>query len=215
MTGEPVGRVHIVDDDELVRARISYLLSNHGYSTEIYTGGAEFFRDARLKRGCILLDLRMPQMSGFEILEEMIRVGNTLPVVILSACGDLPGVVRAMKLGAVDFIKKPASEEALLGAVVRAFAPPEEVGRQRNLTVAAAARLNRLSPRQRQILQGLLDGLSNKELARGLGLSPRTVEMHRARLKGELGVRSLAETVQFAIDAALTPGEPRRYEGLR
>jgi FixJ family two-component response regulator len=213
MTREALARVHIVDDDELVRARMSYALSNHGYSTEIYTGGPEFFRDGNLKRGCILLDLRMPQMSGHEVLEELARLGSALPVVVMSAYGDLRAVVRAMKLGAVDFIEKPAGEEDLLAAVGRALTAPGKSEIRRNVTIAAAARLNRLSPRERQILQGLLDGLSNKGIARRLGLSPRTVEMHRASLKGELGVRSLSETVQFAIDAALTPlSEMGRHE---
>ena len=154
MTREAFARVHIVDDDELVRARMSYALSNHGYSTEIYTGGPEFFRDGNLKRGCILLDLRMPQMSGFEVLEELARLGSALPVVVMSAYGDLPAVVRAMKLGAVDFIEKPAGEEDLLAAVGRALTAPGESEIRRNVTVAAAARLNRLSPRERQIFAG-------------------------------------------------------------
>lgn len=199
------GLVHIVDDDELARARTSHLLYGHGYSPQIYAGGAEFFRDCKLERGCILLDLRMPQMSGYEVLEELARRGNTLPVVVMSACRDLPAAVRAMKLGAADFIEKPASEETLLCAVSRALAAPGKSALRRNVAVAAAAKLNRLTPRQRQILQGLLDGLSNKEIARRLGLSPRTVEMHRASMKVELGIASLAEAVQFAIDAALTP----------
>lgn len=213
MTGETSARVHIVDDDELVRARMSYLLSNHGYSAEIYTGGSEFFRDCNAKRGCILLDLRMPQMSGYEVLEELARRGNTLPVVVLSACRDLHAVVRAMKLGAVDFIEKAAGAENLLAAVERALASLGTSDVQRHVTLAAAARLKGLTPRQREILQGLLDGLSNKAIARRLGLSPRTVEMHRARMKAELGITSLAEAVQFAIDAALTPiREMRRRE---
>jgi two-component system response regulator FixJ len=205
--------VHIVDDDELIRASVSYLFSNHGYSTEIYTGGAEFFRDCKLKRGCIFLDLRMPQMSGYEVLEELARRGNMLPVVMLSACGDLPAVVQAMKLGAMDFVEKSSSEAELLGAAGRALASAGAGASRRGVTLAAAARLDRLSPRQKDILQGLLDGLSNKGIARRLGLSPRTVEMHRTRMKRELGVASLSEAVQFAIDAGMIPApEVEKYE---
>jgi two-component system response regulator FixJ len=200
MTSEAPAQVHIVDDDELVRATMSYLLSNHGYSTEIYSGGPELFSDCSLKRGCILLDIRMPEMSGHEVLEELARRANTLPVVVMSACSDLPAVVRAMKLRAVDFIVKPASEEVLLGAISRAFVS----GVKRNVAVAVAARLNRLSPRKRQVLQGLLDGLSNKEIARALAISSRTVEAHRTRMTNELGIAGLAETVRFAMDAGLT-----------
>jgi two-component system response regulator FixJ len=205
--------VHIVDDDELIRASVSYLFSNHGYSTEIYTGGAEFFRDCKLKRGCIFLDLRMPQMSGYEVLEELARRGNMLPVVMLTAYGDLPAVVRSMKLGAIDFVEKSSSQAELLGAAGRALASAGARGCPRSVTLAAAARLGRLSARQKDVLQGLLDGLPNKAIARRLGLSPRTVEMHRYRLKRELGVASLSETVQFAIDAAMSPArEVVKYE---
>ncbi|HYN46698.1 MAG TPA: response regulator [Allosphingosinicella sp.] len=206
------GLVHIVDDDELVRARLSYLLSNHGYSPRIYSGGGELLRDCDLQRGCIFLDLRMPRMSGHDVLEELARRGNALPVVAMSAYRDLPSVVRAMKLGAVDYVEKPVGDEDLLEAAARALAPPGTSAGRRNAALAAA-RLQRLTPRQREILQGVLDGLSNKEIARRLGLSPRTVEMHRAGMKVELGVASLAETVQFAVDAALTPlREIGRYE---
>lgn len=203
MTPEPRARVHIVDDDALVRASISYIFSNHGYSTEIYTGGPEFFRDCKLERGCILLDLRMPQMSGYQVLEELARLGCTLPVVVMSGYGDLPAAVRAMKLGAADYIEKPASEEDLLAAVARALASLGRGQVRRNAMVAARARLSSLSPRQWQILHGLLDGLSNKGVARRLGLSSRTVEMHRAGMMGNLGVTSLSGAVQMAIQADL------------
>jgi len=199
------GLIHIVDDDALVRAWSSFILSNGGYSTEIYSGGAELFRDCSLKRGCILLDMCMPQMSGHEVQEELARRGSTLPVVAMSGCGDLAGVVRAMKLGAVDFLEKPLTDENLLEAVARALDSPERHDARRNATVAAMARLNRLSPRERETLQGLFDGLSNKGIARRLGVSSRTVEMHRASMKSELGLASLAETVQFAIEAELVP----------
>jgi two-component system response regulator FixJ len=197
--------VHIVDDDELVRAKMSYLLSNNGYSTEIYSGGPEFFRDCNLERGCILLDMRMPEMSGYDVLEELARRGNAPPVVVLSADGNIPAVVRAMKLGAVDFIQKPASEKTLLEAIDRALASPGESGIWRNVTAAAIVQLNNLPPRQRQVLQGLLDGLSNKGIAHRLGLSSRTVEMHRSHMNYELGIRSLSEAVQFALNAELVP----------
>ena len=211
MTRMASARVHIIDDDELVRAKMSHLLYNRGYSTEIYSGGPEFLRDCRPKRGCILLDLCMPEMCGHEILKALGRLGWALPVVAMSACGDLASVVRAMKLGAVDFIAKPASEEELLAAVDRALASAAATAVSRNPAAAATARLDRLTSREREVLQGLLDGHSNKEIARGLGLSPRTVEMHRASMKTQLGVKSLAEAVQFAVEAALTP--LRQYGG--
>ena len=204
--------IHIVDDDALVRAWTSFILSNGGYSTQIYSGGAELFRDCSLKRGCILLDMCMPQMSGHEVQEELVRRGSTLPVVAMSGCGDLAGVVRAMKLGAVDFLEKPSTEEKLLEAVARALDSPGRHDARRSATVAAVARLNRLTPRERETLQGLYDGLSNREIARRLGVSSRTVEMHRASMKCELGITTLSQTVQFAIEADLVPmRRPGRY----
>lgn len=199
------GLVHIVDDDELVRASVSFLLSNHGYSTQIYSGGVEFFRDCSLDRGCILLDLNMPQMSGYEVLAALARHDSALPVVVMSAYGDPPDVVRALKLGAIDFIEKPFNAQALFGAVDQALASFGKNEIRRAITAAAVARLNCLSSREREILQGLVDGLSNRGIARRLGLSPRTIEMHRASMQGELGVKSLSEAVQFAIEAELTP----------
>lgn len=209
------GLVHIVDDDALIRAWASFILSNSGYSTEIYSCGAELFRDCSLKRGCILLDMCMPQMSGHEVQEELARRGSSLPVVAMSGCGDLARVVRAMKLGAVDFLEKPSTEEKLLEAVARALDSPQRPKVRRNGTTAAVAKLNRLTSRERETLQGLFDGLSNKGIARRLGVSSRTIEMHRASMKSELGVANLAETVQFAIEAELVPMLGLARQGAR
>jgi two-component system response regulator FixJ len=201
--------IHIVDDDELFRATASYLLSRNGYSTQIYSSGAEFFRSADLARGCILLDIKMPRMNGYEVQEELARMRNMLPVVVTSAYGDAPAIVRAMKLGAADFIVKPASEDDLLAVLGRVTAALGHGERRRDATAAAVMRLKSLTPRERQILQGLLDGLPNKGIARRLGISPRTVEVHRANMKAELGITTTSEAVQFAIDAELTPVRPQ------
>jgi two-component system response regulator FixJ len=197
--------IHVVDDDELVRASLSYILSNHGYSTQIYSGGAELFQESRLDRGSILLDICMPGMSGLEVLMELARRGCTLPVVAMSARGDIPAAVHAMKLGAIDFIAKPLNERDLLQAVFRASESSGQADTRRQVEVAAAARVDRLTPRQRQILQGLLDGLSNKGIAGRLGICSRTIEMHRACMKVTLGIKSVSETVRLAIDANMVP----------
>jgi PAS domain S-box-containing protein len=197
--------VHIVDDDAQVRAATSYLLSSHGYSTETYSSGAEFLARAPLDRGCLLLDLRMPQMDAHEVQEELVRRGAPIPVVVMSGRGELGAAVEAMKLGAVDFLQKPPSEEELLSAVRRALALFSEGAERRNAQQDAAARLQRLSPRERQMLRGLLAGLSNKEIARRLDLSPRTIEMHRANMMEELGTSSLSEALRMAIDGGLPP----------
>ncbi|MDB5693121.1 MAG: response regulator [Alphaproteobacteria bacterium] len=197
--------VHIVDDDAQVRAATSYLLSSHGYATETYASGAEFLARAPLDHGCLLLDLRMPDMDAHQVQEELVRRNVPIPVVVMSGHDELGAAVEAMKLGAVDFLQKPASEEELLSAVRRALALFSETAEKRSAQQAAAARLLGLSPRERQMLQGLLAGLSNKEIARRLGLSPRTIEMHRANMMEELGTASLSEALRVAIDGGLPP----------
>ncbi|TMJ14028.1 MAG: response regulator, partial [Alphaproteobacteria bacterium] len=197
--------IHIVDDDAQVRAATAWLLGGHGYQTEVHEGGREFLDSARLGGGCVLLDLSMPGMSGHEVQEELVRRGSTLPVIVLSGQGDLAAAVKAMKLGAADFLEKPSSEEDLLAAIGRAEEASRRGRDRRQAEAAAAARLARLSRRERQILQGLLGGLSNKAIARTLGLSPRTVEMHRASMMSDLGVGTLPEAVRIAIDGGLEP----------
>ena len=147
----------------------------------------------------------MPQMTGYEVQEELARLRNTLPVVVMSAYGDAPAIVRAMKLGAADFIVKPASEDDLLAALDRVSTSLQDSECRRNAAIAAVAQLKNLSPRELQILQGLLDGLSNKGIARRLEISPRTVEVHRANMREKLGITTVSEAVQLAIDAELTP----------
>jgi FixJ family two-component response regulator len=197
--------VHIVDDDALIRASTSYLLSSQGYATEIYSSGAEFLSDARLDQGCVLLDLVMPGLTGHQVQEELERRGNTLPVIVISGQGDLDAAVKSMKLGAVDFLQKPVRDTDLLAAVGRCVGQSQKDDDQRRVKSAAAAALRQLSARELQILQGLLSGLTNKEIARRLGISPRTVEMHRASMMNDLGVASLSEAVRIAIDAELSP----------
>jgi FixJ family two-component response regulator len=201
------GLVHIVDDDAQIRAATSFLLSSHGYATEIYSGGLEFLRQANLGRGCILLDLAMPDMSGNEVQEELVRRGVMLPVIVMGGPGDLAAAAQAMKLGAADLVEKPPPEDDLLNKVGRCLETDRKVDERRKSALAASARIGRLSPRERQILQGLLAGLSNKEIARRLDLSPRTVEMHRANMMDDLGIASLAEALRLAIDAELAPLE--------
>jgi two-component system response regulator FixJ len=199
--------VHIIDDDALIRAATSFLLSSQGYTTEIYANGDEFLAEAKLRYGCILLDLKMPGKNGHQVQEELNRRGVTLPVIVISGMGDLAAAVEAMKLGAVDFLQKPVRDEELLASVARAIDTFSKTEDKRKAKSAAVASLKLLSARERQILQGLLGGLSNKEIARRLGLSPRTVEMHRASMMDDLKVSSLSDAVRIAIDAELAPLE--------
>lgn len=197
--------VHIVDDDHQVRASTSFLLRSLGYRAEIYSHGQEFLDEALLESGCVLLDLRMPNVSGFQVLEEMQRRSVTLPVIMLSGHGDIPIAVQAMKLGAKEFLEKPYEESALIDAVERALSGNDSSQLRNDERRAAAEGLQTLSLRERQVLQALLSGLSNKAIARRLDLSPRTVEMHRATMMSKLRIASLAEAVRIAIDAGLEP----------
>ena len=195
--------VHIVDDDAQVRAATSYLLTGHGYETRLHASGDAFLAEAALDEGCVLLDLRMPGMSGEEVQQALVSRGASIPVIVMSGHGDLGAAVRAMKLGAVDFLQKPPSEEDLLAAVARALERHRADRSRRQAKQDAAAAVERLSRRERQILQGLLAGLSNKAIARRLDLSPRTVEMHRANMMAELGTATLPEALRIGIDAGL------------
>jgi two-component system response regulator FixJ len=197
--------IHIVDDDAQVRAATSYLLTGQGYTTQIYSSGEELLAQPTLRDGCILLDLRMPGLGGTKVMAELSARGGLLPVIMMSGHGDLGDAVAAMKLGAVDFLEKPYQEPKLIAAIERALDTARRSRDRREARSAAAARLERLSPRERQVLQGLLAGMTNKAIARSLQLSPRTVEMHRANMMDDLGLTSLSEAVRLAIDAELSP----------
>jgi two-component system response regulator FixJ len=196
---------------------LAALLLRHGHLAQTFDSAARFFTAARLEAGCVLLDLRLPDMSGDNFLEELARRGVALPVVAMAEPGDPGAAIRAMKLGAVDYLEKPVAEEDLLVAVERALEAWRQDADRRQARADAESRLQRLSPRELQILQGLIGGLPNKAIARVLGLSPRTVEMHRANMMDDLGLTSLPEALRLAIDAGLPPlteegGEPERIE---
>lgn len=197
--------IHIVDDDAQVRAGTSYLLASHGYSTQVYARGEEFLSQARIGKGCVLLDLRMPGLSGLDVLADLAERGVEMPVIMMSGHGELAEAIRAMKAGAIDFFEKPYKEHELIAAIERALDLDLTLRRRGGDKHAACARVRRLSPRERQILQGLLGGMTNKAIARHLDLSPRTVEMHRSNMMNDLGITSVPDAVRIAIDAELPP----------
>jgi two-component system response regulator FixJ len=197
--------VHIVDDDAHVRASTSFLLRSLGYAAEVYESGTEFLREARLEGGCILLDLRMPGMSGLDVQQALAARGIDMPLIVLSGHADVSAAVEAMKLGAVDFLEKPYEEQKLAAAIARAAELAETSEARSTRKQAANAQLQRLSKREFEILQGLLSGMSNKAIARRLDLSPRTVEMHRARLMTKLRMETLTDVIRFAFDAGVEP----------
>jgi two-component system response regulator FixJ len=201
MTGK--GIVHVVDDDEPLRRAMARLLRAAGFETVAYeTAQAVLNAAPNLSSGCMLLDVRMPGMDGLELLARMGEFGIDLPVIVLTGHGDVPTAVKAMKAGAVDFIEKPIDEDQLLGAIHAALADKKPGARHR--TVAQAAeQMTLLSPRERQVLEAISGGRPNKLIAYDLGISVRTVEVHRAHMLDRLGVRNIAEAIRIAVLAAV------------
>lgn len=197
-TDAPV--VWVVDDDPDVRDAVAMLLRAARRRAEPCASGEELL--ARLTpaaRGCVLLDVRMGGMSGIEVQREMARRGLRQPIVFLSGHGDIPMAVRAVRAGALDFLEKPAAEGPLLQAVTRALAADRAHRREAERRAALRATVAALSPREAEVADLLIAGLRNPEIARRLGLSERTVEMHRARLLRRLGARTTAEAVHLVL----------------
>jgi two-component system response regulator FixJ len=194
--------IHLVDDDDSVRRSAAFMLKTSGFQVKSYASGTELLKDARkLERGCILLDIRMPGLDGLEVQQELQNLGIDLPVVIMTGHGDIPLSVRAMKAGAIDFIEKPFEKAALLSAIEESFASMARSDSGRERAKNATVRLQALTPRERDVLDGLARGLPNKTIAYDLGISPRTVEIHRANLMAKLDVRSLSEALRLAFAA--------------
>lgn len=197
--------VHIVDDDRQFSTSINLLLKSFGFLTETYSCGRKFLDEANLQRGCVLLDFCMPEMDGLDVLRVLEERGVNLPVIMISGHGSIPVAVEAMKLGAADFLEKPLLESSLIDAISLAYTQWAATESRRASRELASRRIKELSRRELQVLQGLLGGLSNKGIARRLGLSVRTIEMHRARMLATLEADSLAEAVRMAIYARLNP----------
>jgi two-component system response regulator FixJ len=195
--------VHLVDDDASVRRSVGFMLKTSGHRVETYESGAELLKNrAQLEQGCILLDIRMPGMDGLEVQQELKDKGVGLPVIIMTGHGDVGLAVRAMKAGAVDFIEKPFAKDALLASLEEGFRRLSRKEASHDRRMDAEVRLRALTPRERDVLDGLAQGLPNKTIAYDLGISPRTVEIHRANLMTKLGVRSLSEALRIAFAAA-------------
>jgi two-component system response regulator FixJ len=201
--------VHLVDDDDSVRRSVGFMLKTSGYLVNSYETGTDLLKQARqLAPGCILLDIRMPGLDGLEVQQQLQAMGIGLPVIIMTGHADIPMSVRAMKAGAIDFVEKPFEKAVLLSAVEEAFSflSRSDFGRER--AKRAAVRLQVLTPRERDVLGGLAKGLPNKTIAYDLGISPRTVEIHRANLMSKLEVRSLSDALRLAFAAEDGAGQP-------
>jgi two-component system, LuxR family, response regulator FixJ len=204
--------VHVVDDDAAVRRSLERLLDAAGFRAVSYETPMAFLASAPgLSSGCILLDVRMPGMDGLTLQARLAKLDNHLPVVVMTGQGDVQTAVRAMKAGAVDFIEKPYDDEVLVKAIELALSLPRQSDRNRE-AAEAAQRVAALSPRERQVLDALVAGRPNKVIAYDLGISPRTVEVHRARMMERLGVRQLAEAIRLAVMARLARPDDSRND---
>ena len=198
--------VYVVDDDEAVRDSLSLLLDSEGYAVAGFASAWKFLTAApALPAGCVIADIRMPGMDGLELRERLAAAGLDPPMIVITGHGDVPLAVKAMKAGVVDFIEKPFSTAAILESVKIAFARLYPTILQDWPLSEAAGKLALLSPREREVLNGLLAGLPNKSIAYDLAISPRTVEIHRARVMDKMGARSLSELVRLALAAGARP----------
>jgi len=194
--------VHLVDDDVAIRRSVGFMLKTSGHQVESYESGIELLKGAaELTKGCILLDIRMPGMDGLEVQQSLQDKGVSLPVIIMTGHGDVTLAVKAMKAGAVDFIEKPFEKDALLLCLEEGYRRISRKGATDDRARDASVRLQALTSREREVLDGLAHGLPNKTIAYDLGISPRTVEIHRANLMTKLDVRSLSEALRIAFAA--------------
>jgi two-component system response regulator FixJ len=194
--------VHLVDDEDAVRRSASFLLRTSGFDVRTYESGVVFLKELKnVEAGCVLLDVRMPEMDGLVVQQQLAERGVGWPVIILTGHGDVPIAVRAMKAGAVDFLEKPFDKATLLRALDTGFALLDRHDAAAASAHEATVRIAALTQREQDVLRGLARGSPNKTIAYDLGISPRTVEVHRASLMTKLDVRSLSEALRLAFAA--------------
>jgi two-component system response regulator FixJ len=192
--------VHLIDDDEDIRRALAFLLSTAGLAVRVHESALKFLESLdTLQPGCIVSDVRMPGMDGLELQQRLKAMGVKMPIIIMTGHADVPLAVQAMKAGAVDFIEKPFDDEILLSAIRIAVNVYDKNGQSSMEIAQIQARLDTLSPREKDVLKGLLAGHANKTIAYDLELSPRTVEVHRASVMSKMKARSLSELVRMAM----------------
>jgi len=198
------GKVFVIDDDEAMRDSLEFLLGSANFDVTLFEL-AEHFLDALpgVEFGCVVSDVRMPGIDGIELLKRLKASRSTIPVLIMTGHGDVPLAVEAMKLGAVDFLEKPFEDDRLIGMIDIALKQALSGVRSEAVTVEIAARIAGLSPRERQVMEGLIAGLSNKLIAREYDISPRTIEVYRANVMTKMQAGSLSELVRLAMRAGV------------
>ncbi len=196
--------VYLVDDDEAIRHSASFMLRHAGFTVKTFPDGLAFLDQVSNEdQGCILLDVRMPGMDGLAVQSALNGRGINMPVIILTGHGDVPVAVEAMKGGALEFLEKPYEKKALVSAIENAYALLDNQAADDKRSREAKARLTELTPRETQVLECLVDGLTNKGIAEALSISPRTVEIHRAHMMEKLQADSLSSALRLAFLAGM------------
>lgn len=202
MSDKPV--IHVVDDDAAMRDSLVFLLDVNGYKSLVYDTADSFLARAGAETlSCVISDIRMPGMNGIELVSKLKGEGASCAIILITGHGDVALAVEAMKAGAADFIEKPFDDETLLGAIRSALEARPAAGSESSAKKEAELRLVDLSPRERDVLQGLVAGKINKVIAHDLSISPRTVEVYRANLMAKTGARSMSELMRIALTAGL------------
>ena len=198
------GKVYVIDDDEAMRDSLNFLLDSANFNVTLFETALRFLEALPgLEFGCVVSDVRMPGLDGIELLKRMKADQSKFPIVIMTGHGDVPLAVEAMKQGAVDFLEKPFEDDRLIGMIEAAIRQAEPNLKSGALAQDIAARIASLSPRERQVMNGLIAGLSNKLIARDYDISPRTIEVYRANVMTKMQANSLSELVRLAMRAGL------------
>jgi two-component system response regulator FixJ len=196
--------VHVIDDDEAMRESLAFLLATVGMEVRTYASAVAFLAVApTVEAGCVITDVRMPELSGVELLRRLRELKLSVPVIVITGHGDVPLAVQAMKMGALDFLEKPFDDEVLLASVRTALGRLEQDHKRQAERGDIEARLASLSNRERDVLEGLVAGHANKQIAYDLGISPRTIEIYRANLMTKMQAASLSDLVRMALIAGL------------
>jgi two-component system response regulator FixJ len=205
------GTVHVIDDDDAMRESLAFLLKSAKVVVATYESADAFLaRLQDLKSGCVVTDIRMPGMSGLDLLKRLRELKNPMPVIVITGHGDVPLAVEAMKFGASDFLEKPFDDAVLLSAVRTALLDEAAGQEDQALRAGVLQRLESLSARERQVLEGLVAGHPNKTIAYDLGISPRTIEIYRANVMTKMEASSLSELVRMALTTGvLAAPKPR------
>jgi len=196
--------VHVIDDDEAARHSLAFLLGTAKIDVKTYESAAAFLTvAATVKSGCVITDVRMPEISGIELLRRLRELKIGVPVIVITGHADVPLAVEAMKIGAADFLEKPFDDDVLLATVRSALNPQDSDSKRHAERAAIESRLAALSNRERDVLEGLVAGHANKQIAFDLGISPRTIEIYRANLMNKMQASSLSDLVRMALIAGI------------